>query len=179
MRHLRSLILAVVLVCTFTMGAMAQGENFMVYHRNKNKVSMADQAFVKEPGSVKATGDADFPYELELITQKAIKNVGGIDYKADPIQLEILSGLDGKVIATATAVGERESSVTEGATVPAKFVVKVPKEALKGPIAPGSLEAFSEHIFIKFDTNLRENESVWAQIGAKMMNPQARFAFEE
>lgn len=137
--------------------------DFAVYHRNKDKLSMADDAFDKERSSYKIEGDN---YVFTFYTKPVSKVILGGTYWADCTELKfIINGQEVK----AEPFGSTEAVNNKSKKVPEGFTFTISKDNLINAKA-GS---YDHYFKIKFETNL-EDSGVLGKIGDKMMNRNAR-----
>lgn len=136
--------------------------DFAVYHRDKSKLSMADDAFDKEKSIV---NQDENNYIFTFYTKPVTKKFLGKYYYADCTELKFI--INGQEV-NATPFGSTKA-VNSEKMVPVGFKITVPKTAL----FKANVGGYSQFFRIKFETNL-EDSGAMGVIGDKMMNRNAR-----
>lgn len=138
--------------------------DFAVYHIEKPKLSMADDAFDKDLSKVVDKGDS---YEITLWTKPIGKKMGKKIFYADCTGITPV--IDGKEIKV-EAFGSKEAVNNKNKTVPEGFKFTI----LKDDLEEESMGEYNNYFKIKFTTNLADSGFL-GKIGAAMMKPEARF----
>ncbi|MDY2986510.1 MAG: hypothetical protein SOR77_02620 [Peptoniphilus sp.] len=148
----------------YSLRSAGSPEDFAVYHREKPKLSMADDAFDKANSIVEQDANKE-NYVFTFYTKPTGKTIFGKEYKADCTELKFI--IDGKEV-NAKSFGSTKAANSDK-MVPVGFTITVPKTAL----FKANVGGYTQFFRIKFETNL-EDSGAMGKIGDAMMNRNAR-----